>query len=259
MADVVVVEKIGNVLWIRLNRPKQRNAINREMYDIIISALDDADNDDEITYVVFTGTGEFYSSGNDFSPKAFSEMHKQGISERYLYQVWVDRLIAHKKILIALVNGPAIGIACTTLSLFDLIICSDKTYFLTPFTQMGICPEGTSSVTFMRTMGYTKAAQMVLFSEPLTAQDAFTAGFVSRVLPHETFVEETKKLVDKYSKNLVPQSITFSKRMMRTEAAKNELMGVNTFEGICVEQRMLAPETLERLLTKFGPKPNSKL
>uniref|UniRef100_A0A1I7ZAX8 Enoyl-CoA delta isomerase 2, mitochondrial n=1 Tax=Steinernema glaseri TaxID=37863 RepID=A0A1I7ZAX8_9BILA len=231
MTDVVVVEKRGNVQWIRFNRPKQRNALNKEMYDIIVGALDDADNDDDITYVVFTGTGEFYSSGNDFSPKSLPQMTKQGISEKFLYQVWVDRLIMHKKILIALVNGPAIGIACTTLSLFDLIVCSDKAYFLTPFTQMGICPEGTSSISFMRSMGYTKAAQMILFSEPLTAQDAFTAGFVARVIPQESFQEETAKLVDKYSKNLVPQSVLFSKKMVRTDAIKNELLDPRADHG----------------------------
>ncbi|TMS37234.1 hypothetical protein L596_004209 [Steinernema carpocapsae] len=161
-------------------------------------------------------------------------------------------MVRHKKILIGLVNGPAIGIACTTLSLCDLLICSDKAYFSTPFTQMGICPEGTSSVTFAQSMGYTKAAQMVLFSESLSAQDAFTCGFVARLLPHQTFKEDARKIVEKYAANLVPQSILYSKNMIKSDDLKKRLLGVNIYEGICVKERFMAPETMDKLTKKFG-------
>lgn len=63
----LVFESKDHVYWIRLNRPKQYNAITREMYDGIIEALKRAAEDPEVKFVVLTGNGKYFSSGNDLS------------------------------------------------------------------------------------------------------------------------------------------------------------------------------------------------
>lgn len=116
----------------------------------------------------------------------------------------ISSLIDHRKILIAFVNGPAIGVACTMLALFDYILASEKAYFLCPFTAFGLNPEGTSSVSFQTIMGYPQAARLALFAEKITATEAFRIGYISKVIPHIEFIDETKKIQQNFEK-LAPQ------------------------------------------------------
>ncbi|GMR61060.1 hypothetical protein PMAYCL1PPCAC_31255, partial [Pristionchus mayeri] len=80
---------------------------------------------------------------------------------------FIRRIIGHTKVLIGLINGPAFGVACTTLGLFDYLVCSELAYFLIPFPTIGGCPEGTSSIVFERVMGTSNASGMLLFGEPM--------------------------------------------------------------------------------------------
>lgn len=117
----------------------------------------------------------------------------------------ITALIDHKKILVALVNGPAIGVACTMLSLFDYTVVSDKAYFLCPFTVIGLLPEGTSSHNFAAIMGYPRAAKLALFGDRITAKEAFEAGYISKVVPDSQFATETQKIMKDFETRLAPQ------------------------------------------------------
>lgn len=128
------------------------------MYTEIISALKEAEINPEIKFCVFTGAGDYFSSGNDLSnylkeTKEPEKMVKQGCK---MVEDYVNAFINFPKPLIALVNGPAIGISFTILGLFDLVFCSDKAFFYAPFTRSALVPEGCSSFTFPRVMGHAK-------------------------------------------------------------------------------------------------------
>ena len=117
----------------------------------------------------------------------------------------IASLIDHKKILIGLVNGPAIGVACTMLSLFDYIVASDKAYFHCPFTIIGLLPEGTSSQSFAAIMGYPRAARLALFGDKMTAKEALEAGYITKVIPNTEFATETQKILNDFETRLAPQ------------------------------------------------------
>jgi peroxisomal 3,2-trans-enoyl-CoA isomerase len=122
------------------------------------------------------------------------------------YFNFIAQLIEHKKILIALVNGPSIGIGVTLLAHFDLVIASDKAYFMTPFTQLGLSVEASSSWTFFNHLGRIPASRLLLFSEKIDANEAKQLGLVSHVVPHANFEQTGKQFLERL-KTLAPQVI----------------------------------------------------
>ncbi|CAG7831911.1 unnamed protein product, partial [Allacma fusca] len=84
-------------------------------------------------------------------------------------------------------NGPALGISATTLGLCDIVFASEKAYFKTPFTTLGLSPEGCSSYLFPKIMGYAKANRMLYFSEPMSSQEALSVGLVTEIFPDDLF------------------------------------------------------------------------
>ncbi|KAL1517356.1 hypothetical protein ABEB36_001127 [Hypothenemus hampei] len=176
----------NGVRKIQFNRPENKNALNKTMYQDLTEILNkDAQNDD-IVITILTGEGEYYSSGNDLK-SAFNE----GLSlaePKSLIQAFID----YPKLLIAVINGPAIGIAATTATLCDIVYASDRAYFSTPFLQLGLCAEGTSSYGYPRILGRSKASECLLLNKKLSATEAYRLGFVAEIIPHnelENFIE----------------------------------------------------------------------
>lgn len=113
----------GGIIVIRYNKPKKKNALDLNMYRRVIAILQEASTDDNINVVVLTGTGDFYSSGNDLT----AAREYQGDYDLYpVLREFIRAFIEFPKILVAIVNGPAIGIAVTTLPLCDLVFASEN-------------------------------------------------------------------------------------------------------------------------------------
>uniref|UniRef100_A0AC35F7S8 Enoyl-CoA delta isomerase 2, mitochondrial n=1 Tax=Panagrolaimus sp. PS1159 TaxID=55785 RepID=A0AC35F7S8_9BILA len=210
----ILVEKRGKSWWITFNRPKRRNAINTNSYVILNTALKKINEDDSTLFTVFTGVGDFFTSGNDFAPEEMSKAADQSVLG---YELLVHGLIDHKKPVIALVNGPAIGIGCTILTLMDYVVAAEHAYFLCPFTSMGLSPEGCSSKTFESLMGYQNAARLALFSEKMTAQEAL-------------------------------------RKLLKGEKWRKEMHAISHREKEFLSVRMESDEAMERLMAKFGSK-----
>merc|ERR1712054_237347 len=127
------------------------------MYREIMEALSFASEDPSVAVTLVTGAGNYYSSGNDLSN--FSRLQnptRTAAEAKDLLVEFVGSFIDHPKPLVAGVNGPAIGIAVTTLALCDAVYASSSATFHTPFRQLGQAPEGCSSYTFPYLMGETR-------------------------------------------------------------------------------------------------------
>ncbi|ODM96736.1 Enoyl-CoA delta isomerase 2, mitochondrial [Orchesella cincta] len=199
--DKVLVSVENGVRKIVFNRPEARNALQYEMMDKIGNALFEANSDSATKLVTVTGTGEFFSSGNDLGNWHTANQTIPEIKEktrRYVMQQLMFGFIDCRKPIIALVNGPAIGAGATMLPFCDQVLASDKAFFSTPFPAIGIVPEFCPSYLFPKIMGYSKANNMLLFCHKLTAKEAQECGFVTRVFPSESFAESCKKLIDAY-------------------------------------------------------------
>ena len=137
-------------------------------------------------------------------------------------------LINTDKILIAAVNGPAVGYGTSSIGLFDLVYSVPDAFFFTPFVKWGLAAEGCSSVSFTRIMGRQKAAALILATERMSAQELESAGMITKILPKEGFQNSVLEIARRIAK-LPPGSLASNKRLMMAPL-RDELFAANERE-----------------------------
>ncbi|XP_050397648.1 enoyl-CoA delta isomerase 2 isoform X1 [Patella vulgata] len=253
---MINVTKENKIYKITLNRPKKKNALNHQMYDEIVQALDEAGKDNS-TLAVITGAGDYFCSGNDLENfTSGGDIPGMVKTAREILLRFVGAFISFPKPLIGLINGPAVGISVTTLGLYDLVYCTDKATFHTPFSNLGQSPEGCSSYTFPKLMGTAKASELLLFNKKITAKEALERNLVTEVFPDHSFQKETTTRVEQYAQ-LPPQSLQISKRLNR-RAEIDLLHRVNADECDVLVERWQSDECMNAIMNFFKQK-TSKL
>uniref|UniRef100_A0A3B4ZY24 Enoyl-CoA delta isomerase 2 n=1 Tax=Stegastes partitus TaxID=144197 RepID=A0A3B4ZY24_9TELE len=252
--ETLLVTTEDGITTIKLNRPAKKNAITTEMYNDIIAALEQAAKDDSVI-TIFTGAGDFYCSGNDLSN--FTKIPEGGVEQMArsggdLLRKYVKAYIDFPKPLVAVVNGPAVGISVTVLGLFDLVYATERATFHTPFSQLGQSAEGCSSFTFPKIMGATKATEMLLFNKKLTAAQASELGLVTEVFPDSSFQSEVWTRLKAYAQ-LPPNSLALSKQLIRS-VEKERLHAVNDAEVELLMERWVSDECFNAVMSFFQAK-----
>ena len=229
-----------SVAILTLARGRKKNAINFAMYNEIQQALHLVSKDAATSALILTGDGEYYSSGNDLSN--FSRiMHpkKMAILAKKICYDFVDAFIVCEKPIVAAVNGPAIGIAATTLGLCDVRLATPWATFHTPFRALGQAPEGCSSFLFPKLMGSATAHEVLENGKVLCATEALDCGFISniadRVVEEAMHVIRSRKDLQRFTKmdpTIVPK-----------------LQRVNLDEVTVLEKAWVSPECFEALAT----------
>ncbi|KAI7792384.1 enoyl-CoA delta isomerase 2, mitochondrial isoform X1 [Triplophysa rosa] len=252
--QTLLVSTEDNITAIRLNRPEKKNAITVEMYNELIEALDLAGKDDSVI-TVMTGSGDYYCSGNDLNN--FTNTPAGGVEalakkSGELLRGYVKAYIDFPKPLIAVINGPAVGVSVTLLGLFDVVYATERATFHTPFSQLGQSPEGCSSYLFPKMMGAAKASEMLLFNKKLTAAQACELGLVTEVFPDNTFQTEVWTRLKAYAK-LPRNSLALSKQVIRG-VEKEKLHAVNDAEVERLVERWLSDECMQAIMSFFQSK-----
>lgn len=212
MSQKIQKEWQDRVLTIRINRPEKKNALTRDMYLGIASALDDAASNPEVRVVVITGAGTSFTSGNDlqdFIANTSNETFEASPLGRFMHA-----LSTFHKPVIAAVNGMAIGIGTTLLLHCDLVYLASDVRLQLPFANIGACPEFASSYLLPRLMGHAKAANLLLFGEPFTAQTALEIGLATEVVSQEDLLAHARARGLKLAKQ-PPGAIRSTKALLR--------------------------------------------
>jgi len=185
----------GAVAVITMNRPERKNAFTREQYDALGAALARVDADDELRVVVLTGAGAAFSSGQDL--KEMAEMATAvaggdssagGSTGAGGFTVLLDALESFGKPLIAAVNGVAVGIGMTLLPYCDIVLVARSARMRVPFSELGVPPEAASSVLFADRVGWQRAAELLLTSRWIDADEAVSIGMALRVEDDEALM-----------------------------------------------------------------------
>ncbi|MBI5781409.1 MAG: enoyl-CoA hydratase [Rhodocyclales bacterium] len=196
----IIVETHGRVGLIRLNRPKQLNALNDALVDELGHALDVFEADEGIGAIVLTGNEKAFAAGADIAAMAnFSYM--DAYKGNYITRNW-ERVKTCRKPVIAAVAGFALGGGCELAMMCDLIIAADNAKFGQPEVKLGILPGAGGTQRLPRAVGKAKAMEMCLTGRFMDAEEAERSGLVARVVPAERLLEdalETAKTIASYS------------------------------------------------------------
>lgn len=237
----------SGVKIITLNRPKKKNAFNYEMYAELGSALKQGGEEPNVRVVLLTGAGDFYSSGNDlgnFSRVAHPK-HVARIAKNVL-QEFVDAFIQFPKPLVCAVNGPAIGIAVTTLGLCDHVLASERSTYNTPFASLGQSPEGCSSYTFPKVMGEDVANQILWEGKILTAEDAKHVGLVHSLHTPDTLQQVATAYCERIA-NLAVESDEYQTFLSNRHREVEKLREVNAIECNILEKKWISKKCFSAL------------
>jgi enoyl-CoA hydratase/carnithine racemase len=206
----IAVERRGAVLAIGFDRPRKKNALTAAMYAAMAEALATAAGDDGIRAVIFHGSTEAFTAGNDLED--FADRPPAG-EDAPVFR-FLTAVAAATKPLIAAVNGPAVGLGTTLLLHCDLVYAGDNARFAMPFTQLGLVPEFASSYLLPLVAGSQRAAQMLLLGEPFGAERAREAGFVTEVLPAAETLGAAWAAAEKLAR-LPPKSIQLTRALLK--------------------------------------------
>ena len=220
MTHFLKSEREGAVLILTMNQPETRNALTgNTAVQEFVDACDAIRLDPSIRCVILTGTGPVFSSGGNvkdmqryfkesLTPDTIREEYRNGIQRlpKALYNLNVP--------VIAAINGPAIGAGLDLTCMCDMRIASDKATFAESFVKVGIVPGDGGAWLLPRVVGISKASEMAFTGEALTAQEALSCGLVSRVVAHDTLLDEARKLAAKIVAN--PGGVLrMTKRLLR--------------------------------------------
>jgi 2-(1,2-epoxy-1,2-dihydrophenyl)acetyl-CoA isomerase len=197
--ETVNVHVADGVATVELNRPGALNAWNSQFGDDLLVALRSAGDDDSVRVVVLTGAGRAFSSGADLKDRGAGETMPDGRPNVYkrLHEVYHPIMIAVREMpkpVLASVNGPAVGIGCSLALCCDLIVASESAYFLLAFVNIGLVPDGGSSLFVPTRVGMARATEMSMLGERVPAAQALEWGLINRVVGDDRLREETAAL-----------------------------------------------------------------
>ncbi|MEO0963195.1 MAG: enoyl-CoA hydratase-related protein, partial [Pseudomonadota bacterium] len=192
--DTIKTEKRGAVALITLNRPDALNALNSQLVDELIDAVQGFDGDDAIGCMVITGSEKAFAAGADIKemqPKTYMDVYKEDLFEK------ANRIAEARKPVVAAVSGYALGGGCELAMLCDFILASDTAKFGQPEISLGVMPGIGGSQRLTRFVGKSKSMEMCLTGRMMDAEEAERSGLVSRVVPAADLVEEAVKTAEK--------------------------------------------------------------
>jgi len=226
--QTVIVETQGRVGVMRINRPRQMNALNSEVMTQVLAAVEAFDADASIGAMVLTGDARAFAAGADIK-----EMAGMGVVEHLQsgrIAMW-QRVRNARKPIIAAVSGFCLGGGCELAMMCDMIVASETANFGQPEINLGIMPGAGGTQRLTRAVGKALAMEMVLNARFITAQEALAHGLVNRVVPVEHYLDEALKLAGEIAAR-APLAVQLAKQ------AVNQAFETSLTEGLLDERHL---------------------
>ncbi|MBS1612900.1 MAG: enoyl-CoA hydratase/isomerase family protein [Bacteroidetes bacterium] len=216
-----------HIALIELNRPKELNALSRQVMLEIRDTLKALDEDDNVRVIILTGGEKVFAAGADIKQMAdATAIDMLNIDQ---FSTW-DQIKKTRKPIIAAVSGFALGGGCELAMTCDMIIATETAKFGQPEIKIGTMPGAGGTQRLTRAIGKVRAMEMVLTGKFISAEEALQYGLVNRIVPAELMMHETLGL----AKQIAAQSPVAIKL---AKEAVNQAFNSTLDEGLMFERK----------------------
>lgn len=205
----LIVEKQDNICTVKINNPEALNALNSTILKELDAAFTAIGEDDSVDVVILTGEGRSFVAGADISQmstlnavegKAFGELGAAVFRKIELLN----------KVVIAGVNGFALGGGCELAMACDIRIASVKAKFGQPEVGLGITPGFSGTQRLPRIVGLGKAKELIYTADVIVAEEAYRIGLVNKVVEPEALMDECMAMAKKIASK-APLAVRYAK------------------------------------------------
>ena len=203
----------AGVTTVTLNRPEALNSLTVPMKRALLAAFQAIDGRPETRAVILTGAGRAFCAGQDLRERLQPDAAPLGVEVRERYNPIVRAMRGLDQPIVAAVNGVAAGAGASLAMAADLRIAADTATFALAFGRVGLVPDSGATWFLPRLVGATRAAEMALLNEPVTAADAVRLGLIGRVVPADQLATAAREIAERLAAG-APRAIALTKRAL---------------------------------------------
>jgi enoyl-CoA hydratase len=213
MPETILIERQGRTAVLTINRPDKLNALNEQVRDEVLTALDELAGDDSVGVVVITGAGEkAFIAGADIGEfegrQPFDQRHAMRTPRIF------DAMASFPKPVIAMINGFCLGGGCELAMSCDIRVASEKARFGQPEIKLGLIPGGGGTQRLPRLVGLGNALRLILSGDMIGAAEAKEIGLVEMVFSADELRAKTLELAERIAA-MSPLTLKVAKEAVR--------------------------------------------
>ncbi|TQR12733.1 enoyl-CoA hydratase/isomerase family protein [Psychrobacillus soli] len=252
--ETLIVEYVEPTLSITFNRLDKANAMNYQMDQELNELISEVSSDKKYKFIIFTGAGKVFSAGADIKEvgKSIEENEEDSSwirKDQISRQEFLRKLDALDQITIAAINGPAFGAGLALAMSCDFRIIADDATLSLPEIDRGMFFSGGGTPRLVNLIGASKAKELIMLGDIITAKEAKDIGLVTKVVARE----ELSTTVDEFLKKLIKKPfdpLRITKKIVHASVPRFE--NLLYYEAELQEQMLLGGGTLEKIKEFVG-------